>query len=705
MDPDIPRKVKALMKGMKLEEKLGQMSQYSGLDDEIREHIRKGRAGSLLNIHGAKDTNEAQRLAVEESRLKIPLIIGNDVIHGYRTIFPIPLGEAATFDPGLMTAAARVAATEARAAGTHWTFAPMADIARDPRWGRIAEGAGEDPYLGRQAAAARVRGFQGRKLSDDDALAACAKHFAGYGASESGRDFNSANQSLRAFVEIHFPPFREAVKAGCETFMCAYIDINGTPATASKWLFTEVLRKRWGFKGFVVSDWKSVYDLVTHGVAATNGEAGILAVNAGVDMDMTADVYIKDLPGLARKGKVDMALINESVRRILTTKFKLGLFERPYADPALEAAVTLAPAHVELAREAARASMVLLRNEGDILPIPPEAKTIAVVGPLADDHEAPLGCWSGRGRKEEVISVLDGIRARAKGARILYSKGVEAAGEGEEGISEAVAAAHESDVVVAVVGEPAWMSGEANCRSVLDLPGRQLMMLRALKATGKPVVMVLMNGRPMSLPWEAENIPAILVAWHGGIMGGHAVADVLFGDFNPCGRLPATFPRRVGQVPIYYSRFNTCRPSDDSNNWSSKWQDVSWKPQWQFGFGLSYTKFAYSDLKLSSKKMAMRGKLTVSARITNVGARVGSEVVQLYVRDVVGSVTRPLKELKGFTKIRLAAGEGTTVSFTLRAEDLMFAGQDLKPRVEPGEFKVWIGPDSDSGLEGGFTLK
>jgi beta-glucosidase len=705
MDPDIPRKVKALMKGMRLEEKLGQMSQYSGFDDTVKEHIARGRAGSLLNIHGAKDINEAQRLAVEESRLKIPLIIGNDIIHGYRTIFPIPLAEAATFDPGLMTAAARVAAVEGRAAGTHWTFAPMCDIARDPRWGRIAEGAGEDPYLGRMAAAARVKGFQGRKLSDDDALAACAKHFAGYGASESGRDFNSANQSPRAFEEIHFPPFREAVKAGCETFMCAYIDINGTPATASKWLFTEVLRKRWGFRGFVVSDWKSVYDLITHGVAATRAEAGKLAVDAGVDMDMTGDVYIKDVAALVRTGRIDRALIDECVRRILTTKFRLGLFERPYADPALEAAVTLAPAHLELAREAARHSFVLLRNEGGILPIPPEAKTIAVVGPLADDHEAPLGCWSARGKKEEVVSVLEGIKARARGARVLYAGGCEPAGDSEEGIAEAVAAAQEADLVVAVVGEPAWMSGEANCRSVLDLPGKQEALLKALKATGKPVALVLFNGRPMSLPWAAENIPAILVAWHGGVMAGHAVADALFGDFNPCGKLPATFPRRVGQVPIYYARFNTCRPSDDNNNWSSKWLDCSWKPQWPFGFGLSYTKFVYSDLKLSSKRMSMRGKLEVSARVTNAGSRVGSEVVQLYIQDVVGSATRPVKELKGFTKIRLAPGEGTTVSFTVRPADLAFPGVDLKPVVEPGQFKVWIGPDSDSGLEGAFELK
>lgn len=700
----IPRKVEALLKRMTLEEKIGQMSQYHLLTDETRGHIKSGKTGSLLNVRGAKDTNAAQKIAVEQSRLKIPLIFGNDVIHGYSTIFPIPMGEAASWDLGLIGRAARIAATEARAAGTHWTFAPMVDIARDARWGRIAEGAGEDTHLGSEIAKARVRGFQGKDLSAADTLAACAKHFVAYGAAEAGRDYNTVDISPRTLEEVYLPPFKAAIDAGVRTFMSAFNDLNGTPASGNRYTLTEVLRNRWKFTGFVVSDWNSVWELPVHGVEADAAGAGERAVNAGVDMDMYGDIYRKHLATSVKKGRVSRKTLDESVRRILRVKFELGLFDHPYTDPALETRIALAPAHLEAAREGARSSMVLLKNEGVVLPLAKGAGSIAVVGPLADDRNAPLGTWVCEGKPDRVVTVLEGIRAVA-GDRVRHViKGCEVEGGTTDAIADAAFVAGKADVIVAVVGETAEMSGEGGCRTDLGLPGHQEALLKALHATGKPVVMVLLNGRPMSFPWAAETLPAILVAWHPGTMAGHAVADVLFGVHNPSGKLPVSFPRRVGQVPIYYNHRSTGRPPLATDRTTSKYLDVPNTPQYPFGFGLSYTTFTYANLKLSSSKLTRGGSLSVSAEVKNTGKRFGAEVVQLYVRDVVASMTRPVKELKGFRKVALEPGGSTRVIFTLTAADLMFCDANLKWVAEPGAFTVWVGPSSAEGLEGSFTL-
>jgi len=700
----INRKIDALLKRMTLEEKIGQMSQYHLLSDETRGYIKSGRAGSLLNVRGAKDTNAAQRIAVEESRLKIPLIFGNDVIHGYATIFPIPLGEAASWDLPLIERAARIAATEARAAGTHWTFAPMVDIARDARWGRIAEGAGEDTHLGCEIAKARVRGFQGTNVAAADALVACAKHFVAYGAAEAGRDYNTVDISPRTLEEVYLPPFKAAIDAGVRTFMSAFNDLNGTPASGNHHTLTEILRDRWKFTGFVVSDWNSVWELAVHGVEPDAAGAGERAVNAGVDMDMYGDIYRKHLPASVKQGRVSRKTIDESVRRILRVKYELGLFEHPYVDPALEAKATLAPAHLDAAREAARTAMVLLKNDGGVLPLAQGAGSIAVVGPLADDRNAPLGTWACEGKPDRVVTVLEGLRAVA-GDRIRHViKGCEVEGGTTDAIADAAFAAAKADVIVAVVGETAEMSGEGGCRTDLGLPGHQEALLKALHATGKPVVMVLLNGRPMSLPWAAETLPAILVAWHPGTMAGHAVADVLFGRHNPSGRLPVSFPRRVGQVPIYYNHRSTGRPPLATDRTTSKYLDVPNTPQYPFGFGLSYTTFTYTKLTLSSSRLSRTGKISVSAVVKNTGTRFGSEVAQCYIRDVAASMTRPVRELKGFRRIQLEAGASTTVTFTLSAADLMFCDADLKWIAEPGAFKVWIGPNAAEGLEGSFTL-
>ncbi len=698
------RRIESLLRRMTLEEKIGQMSQYHLLTDETRTRIKAGQCGSLLNVRGAADTNAAQRIAVEESRLGIPLLFGNDVIHGYATLFPIPLGEAASWDLELIERAAHVAAVEARAAGTHWTFAPMVDIARDARWGRIAEGAGEDTFLGCAIAQARVRGFQGASLAAADALAACAKHFVAYGAAEAGRDYNTVDISPRTLEEVYLPPFKAALDAGVRTVMSAFNDLNGTPASGNPYTLTGILRDRWKFTGFVVSDWNSVWELAIHGVAPDAAGAGERAANAGVDMDMYGDIYRRHLPASVRKGRVKRRVLDDAVRRILRVKFELGLFDQPYTAPERERQVALAPAHLEAARHAARASMVLLKNEGGVLPLARTAGSIAVVGPLADDPAAPLGTWACEGKPDRTVTVLAGLRAAA-GDRVRHViKGCEVEGGSDAQIADAAFAAGKADVIVAVVGETAEMSGEGGCRTELGLPGHQEALLKALHATGKPVIMVLLNGRPMSFPWAAEALPAILVAWHPGTMAGHAVADVLFGAHNPSGRLPVSFPRRVGQVPLYYNHRSTGRPPLAHDRTTSKYLDVPNTPQYPFGFGLSYTTFGYSDLKVSTPRLSRRGSLTVSATIRNAGRRFGAEVVQLYVQDVAASMTRPVRELKGFRRIELEPGAATRVSFTLTPADLMFCDAALRWVAEPGAFKVWIGPDATGGLEGTFTL-
>jgi beta-glucosidase len=707
--PDIERKINELLARMTLAEKLGQLQQLDGHADgrhrdEHVEMIRKGTLGSTLNVRGAKRTNELQRVAMNESRLKIPVLFAFDVIHGYRTVFPVPLGEAASFDPAAVEKAASVAAAETAAAGVKWTFAPMLDIARDPRWGRVVEGSGEDPYLSSVLARARVRGFQGSDYSAPDKVVACAKHWAGYGAAEGGRDYNTTEISERTLREIYFPPFKAAIDAGVGTFMSAFNDLNGVPTSANPFTLTKVLREEWKFDGITVSDYESVRELINHGLAADGRDAARLALAAGVDMEMVSRLYNQHGAELVKSGKLPMAVIDEAVRRVLRIKFRLGLFEKPYTDESREASLLLSREHLAAAREIAARSMVLLRNERETLPLSKEIKSIAVVGPLADNQLDLMGSWTGDGRKEDVVTLLAGIKAKVPSAKITYAKGCEIAGDATAGIDEAVRAAREADVTIIAVGEAAEMSGEAAVRSSLDLPGRQLDLVKAIHATGKPYAVVLMNGRPLSINWLAENSPAILEAWFAGTQAGHAIADVLFGDVNPGGKLPVTFPRSVGQVPIYYNHKNTGRPPDANNKYTSKYLDLPWTPLYPFGHGLSYTTFKLSNLRLSAERIRPDGSLTVTVEVENTGRRAGDEVVQLYIRDVAGSVTRPVRELKGFERVTLKPGERRRVTFTLTPEHLGFWNREMRFAVEPGAFKVFVGNSSVGGLEARFEV-
>jgi len=700
----ISQKVDALLRKMTLEEKIGQMTQYSGFKEERAQWVREGKIGSLLNVYGAERTNKIQKIAVEESRLGIPLIFGIDVIHGFRTIFPIPLAEACSWDPEMVQKEAAIAAKEARASGIHWTFGPMVDIARDPRWGRTAEGSGEDPYLGSATAAARVAGFQGKDLAAQNSILSCLKHYVAYGAAEAGRDYNTVDMSERRLREIYLPPFKAGVEAGALSVMSAFNSLNGIPTSANAFTLKTILRQEWPFKGFVVSDWDAIRELIVHGYAADEADAAQKALEAGVDMDMEGNIYSKVLAKLVKEGIVSEKFIDDSVSRILFVKFKLGLFETPYADPKQESGVILSPEHIAFARDMARKSIVLLKNENDLLPLSKNVKSIAVVGPLADNKRDLLGTWSCVGRAEDVITVLEEIKSKISSpSKIFYALGCSIASDETSGFAEAVSAAKKAEVVVAVVGESAAMSGEAASRTSLDLPGRQNDFLKKLQETGKPVVMILMGGRPLSISWAAENIQSIIEAWHPGIQGGNAVADVLFGDFNPSGRLSVTFPRTVGQVPIYYAHENTGRPAD-RNKFSSKYIDASVSPLYPFGYGLSYAKFKYNNLSLSADKIAADEKITVSTEIENTGPYEGDEVVQLYIRDEVASVVRPVKELKGFTKVHLKPGERKKVAFALGPEELGFYNQQMKFVVEPGIFKVWLAWNSAEGLESSFEV-
>jgi len=709
--PDrIEERISKLLAQMTLEEKLGQLQILDGEADgkyrpEHLEMVRQGRLGSTLNVRGAKRVNELQRIAVEQSRLKIPLLFGFDVIHGYRTIFPISLGEVASWDPAAVERGASVAAAESAAAGVRWTFAPMVDVARDARWGRISEGAGEDPYLGAVMARARVLGFQGKDYSNPAKIVACAKHWVAYGAAESGRDYNTTDVSEWTLREVYFPPFKAAVDAGVGTFMSAFNDLNGVPTSANPFTLTHVLRDEWKFDGFVVSDYESVRELMNHGIAATEADAAQQGLNAGVDMEMVSRLYNKHVAALLKEGKVSMRTIDEAVRRILRVKFRLGLFEHPYADEGREASVIFSAENRAAAREVAARSMVLLKNEREVLPLNKAARQIAVIGPLADSQRDMIGSWSGDGRAEDAVTVIEGIRAKVTPqTKVVYAKGCDFTGDATSGISEAVRVANESDAVVLAIGESADMSGEARSRSSLDLPGRQLELAKAIQATGKPVVVVLMNGRPMSINWLADNVPAIVETWFAGSQAGHAIADVLFGDVNPGGKLPVTFPRAVGQVPLYYNHMSTGRPPDPNNPYTSKYIDVPWTPLYPFGYGLSYTQFRFANLQLSAPRIRPDGSLKVSVEVENIGKRVGDEVAQLYIRDVAGSRTRPVKELKGFERITLKPGERRRVEFTLTPAHLGFYNRDMKFVVEPGAFKVWVGADSASGLESSFEV-
>ncbi|HXG83393.1 MAG TPA: beta-glucosidase BglX [Pyrinomonadaceae bacterium] len=706
---DVERKINLLLAKMTLAEKLGQLQQLDGeADGRFRpEHLelaRKGLLGSTLNVRGAKTVNELQKAALE-SRLKIPILTGFDVIHGYRTVFPIPLGETASWDLQAVERAASIAAAEARSAGVHWTFAPMVDIARDPRWGRVMEGSGEDTFLGSLMAQARVRGFQGADMSANNRVMATAKHFAAYGAGEAGRDYNSVDMSERTLRETYLPPFKAAKEAGAESFMTAFNDLDGVPATANPFLLRRILRDEWKFDGLVVSDYTAVKELIAHGLAANESEAAMYALNAGTDMEMVSRFYNLHGAELLKEKKISLPTIDNAVRNVLRVKFRLGLFERPYADEKLEKATIKKPEYMQAAREIAAKSFVLLKNERETLPINKNLKRIAVVGALAEDKANTLDWWAGDGKAEDSITILEGVRQKVgTNTKIRFEKGCELNCDSDKDFDKAVDAAKDSDFTILVVGETREISGEAASRSNLDLPGRQLDLVKAIHQTGKPYAVVLKNGRPLTINWLAENSPAILETWHSGTMGGAAAADVLFGDVNPGGKLPVTFPRNVGQIPLYYNHKSTGRPFEAENRYTSKYLDVPNTPLYPFGFGLSYTQFNIENLRLDKTQISRSQNIKISVDVTNTGKRDGAEVVQLYVQDVAASVTRPVRELKGFQKILLKAGEKRTVVFTVTPKDLTFLNRQLKPTIEDGDFKVFVGNSSVGGLEGAFAV-
>jgi len=712
----IAERVDSVLALMTLEEKIGQLNQLSfgigwgptvkvSVPDEYKQQIREGKIGSFLNAIGAEFTYELQKVAVQESRLKIPLIFGLDVIHGFKTTFPVPLGEAATWQPEIVEMSAHYQAIESASAGIHWTFSPMVDIARDPRWGRIMEGAGEDPYLGSLMAAAHVRGYQG-DLSDLNIIA-CVKHYAGYGGAEGGRDYNTVDMSERTFRDIYLPPYKAGVEAGAHTLMASFNELGGIPASGSKYLLNDILREEWGFKGFVVSDWNSIGEMINHGYASDLKHAGEISLNAGLDMDMESRSYITHLKQLVEEDKVDEDVIDESVRRILRIKFMLGLFDDPFRYCQKEREEkNIMTSDIKIASlEVAKRSFVLLKNDKNILPLKKDYKKIAVIGPLANNSIDPIGGWGGLGDSADVTTVLEGFKNYVdKKTQVLYSEGCKIDDPSTKGFKDAVNIAKKSDVIILCVGEDRDMSGEACSRSSLDLPGVQEDLAKELLKTGKPIIVVLMNGRPMSINWLNDNANAVLETWFAGTMTGDAIAKVLFGDYNPSGKLPVTFPRTVGQVPIYYNHKNTGRPGDLKNHYTSKYLDLPLTPLYPFGFGLSYTTFEYNDFKLSTNKITNEDSIIVSVKVKNTGNYDGEEVVQLYVQDLVGSVTRPVKELKGFKKIMLKRGEEKTVDFTIHEKDLRFTAADMKFKSEPGLFKVFVGTNSVDLKESQFEL-
>ncbi len=732
-NPEVEKKIDSLLNLMTLEEKIGQLVQYSGSwdltgpapqsgrEEQKYRNIREGRVGSMLNVVSTEATRKAQKLAVENSRLGIPLIFGYDVIHGYQTMFPVPLGEAASWDLDAIEASARVAAAEAAAAGLHWTFAPMVDVARDARWGRIMEGAGEDTYLGSLVAAARVRGFQGDDLAAENTIAACAKHFAAYGFVEGGREYNTVDISEQTLHNVVLPPFKACVEAGVATFMNAFNEIGGVPATADAKLQRELLKGEWNFQGFVLSDWASIFELIPHGFAANRTEAAYHAITGGSDMDMEGYCYEAGLADLVEKGRIKEALIDDAARRILRLKFHLGLFEDPYryCDPEREKALLLSEEHLAIARDVACKSIVLLKNEKDILPLAKEGRKIAVIGPLADDKDSPLGSWRAKAIAGSAVSLLEGVKAAVEpGTEVLYAEGVKLSlGERKftqeltinetdvSGIPAAVEIAKQSDIVLLAIGEDCFQSGEARSRTDIGLPGVQDELFRAVIAANPNVVVVLMNGRPLAIPEVAENAMAIVETWFLGSQAGYAIADVLFGDYNPSGRLPVSFPYVTGQEPLYYNRKNTGRPEKGSDAFWSHYIDAPVEALYPFGYGLSYTTFKYGELRLSAAEMTMDGALEVSVAIENTGERTGKEVVQFYTRDLFGSFTRPIRELKGYQAVELEPGESKTVTFRLTADDLAFYTRNGKWEAEPGEFHVMIGPNAHDLQRASFTLK
>ena len=716
----IDQRADSVLKLMTLDEKIGQMNQYNGdweatgpitKDGDKQNQIRKGMLGSMLNVTGVEHTRQLQEIAME-SRLKIPLLFGQDIIHGYRTIFPIPLAEASSWDTSAIKLSARVAATEAAAAGVHWTFAPMVDIARDPRWGRVMEGAGEDPYLGSVIAAARVRGFQGKGLGNTDALMACAKHFAAYGAAIGGRDYNSVDMSDRTLWEIYLPPFKAAADAGAATFMNSFNDLNGIPASGNKYLQRDILKGKWNFKGFVVSDWGSIGEMINHGYAKDNYEAAFEAVTAGSDMDMESRSYINNLSKLVKEGKVKMTLLDDAVRRILRKKFEMGLFDDPFkfCNKEREQQQWNNAENLKAEKMVAEKSIVLLKNEHQLLPLSKQTKAIALIGPFIKAVRDNLGFWSYQWPDDttRIVTQWQGIQSKlGPGTKLLYAKGCEINDSSQAGFAEAIDMARQADVVVMSVGEASDWSGEAKSRSNIHLPGTQEELVKAIYATGKPVVVLINAGRPLIFNWTADHIPAILYTWWLGTEAGDAIADVLFGDYNPSAKLPISFPRTEGQIPIYYDHFKTGRPatSDSDRFYRSAYIDLSIYPKFPFGYGLSYSKFNYSDITLSDTSMKANQPVKASITLTNAGNYDGEETVQLYIQDVVGSVVRPVKELKGFQKIFLKKGESKQISFMIDVSKLKFYNSELKYIYEPGDFKIYIGGNSQDVREAGFTLQ
>jgi len=713
-DPQLDAKVNAILSRMTLEEKVGQLMQYASDDhptgpatkEDVLGKIRAGLCGSMLNVTGAAYSKTLQEVAVHQSRLGVPLLFGYDVIHGYRTIFPINLGQAASWDLAAIENSDRVAAREATSAGVHWTFAPMVDIARDPRWGRMSEGSGEDTFLGSAIARARVHGFQGDHLGGIDTMLACAKHFAAYGAAQAGRDYFTTEVSERTLREVYLPPFHAAVEAGVSTLMAAFNDLDGTPASANPFLLDQVLRKEWGFSGFVVSDWASIKQLEDHGVASSPREAARLAFTAGVDMDMANQLYYPQLLGLVKDGVIPAERVDVSARRILAAKAKLGLLDDPFRfnDPAREKAELLKPANLEAARDLARRSFVLLKNEGHALPLKKTAK-VALIGALADSQIDLLGTWRARGETTDAITIRKGL-SDVYGSRLTYARGCGVQPNDREDFAAAKAAAEKADVVVAVVGESWDMTGEGHSRSNLDLPGEQTELLAELHRTGKPVVVVLMCGRALTLEKVLPLADAVMVAWIPGTMGGPAVADVLTGDYNPSGKLPVTFPRNVGQVPIFYNSKSSGRPQPEGprEQYKSNYIDVANSPLFPFGYGLSYTHFRYSQLRVNRAKLPADGTLEVTVTLENRGDYDGEETAQLYTRQLFGSVTRPVRELKGFQQVFLKKGEQRDVTFTVKATDLAFWRADMTYGTEPGSFEVFVGGNSDANLSEVFEL-
>ena len=736
ISPAIESKVNALLAKMTLEEKIGQLVQYSagaatgptsGRTDD-KDMIRKGQVGSLFNVTSARATNELQHIAVDESRLHIPLIFGLDVIHGFRTTFPLNLGLAATWDPDLVLKTARIAAQEASAAGVRWTFSPMVDIARDARWGRMSEGAGEDPFLGSAMARAYVRGYQGEQLDAPDSIVACVKHYVGYGAAEGGRDYNSTEISEHTLREYYLPPFHAAEQAGAATFMSAFNSLNGIPTSANPFTLKQILKKEWGFQGFVVSDWTSVIEVMAHGIAIDGATAARKAFLAGVDMDMQSNLYHLNMLKLVQSGKVPQAALDDGVRRILRVKFAMGLFDHPYVDESKESGAFLRPESVAVAKTAATKSIVLLRNESvsgaPLLPLSAKVSSVALIGPLADDAGNMIGSWGGLGRGEDAVTLRRALSQKLGESRIHYAKGGEILKTSDSDISAAVSATQDSDVAVLALGEDApSMTGEAASRAWIGLPGRQQELLEKVVATGKPVVLILFSGRPLTLPWAFENVPAVLAAWYPGVQAGNALADLLLGDAAPTGHLPLSWPRSVGQEPLYYNALNTGRPATDPDHpaekgetkYVSRYIDEKSTPQFPFGYGLTYTGFRYGstsasatsgsagakEVSVSSLRQALAAKgkkvLTVSADVTNTGSRAGETMAQLYVRLDGTSIAMPVRMLKGFQSVTLGPGETRKVTFDVDADAFAFWGAENKFGVEPARVTLWVAPSSAEG--------